>query len=96
MKTEGDISEPSISRASLGARILRSTALAVAIALCMSVPAGYALMWPLGRAFDLAGLPIFGTWALMHGSAILAWPALTLVVFGVTWWLVRSGQRRLH
>lgn len=77
-------------------RVLASRAVCALVAVCIAVPAGYGLLWPLGRLFDLAHLPVFNTWALMHASAIIAWPALSLLVAYGAWLLIRRGQRRLN
>ena len=42
---------------------------------------GFALMWPLGWIFDVMHWPIFHSWGLVHGSFIVAWPALTGISF---------------
>jgi hypothetical protein len=40
---------------------------------------GFLLMFPLGMFFDDMDWPLFHSWALAHGSFILAWPLLTLL-----------------
>jgi len=47
----------------------------------ISVTVGFALMIPLGLAFDELKLPVFNSWALAHVSFMFAWPALTWICF---------------
>ena len=77
-------------------RLLASRAACALLATCIAVLAGYGLMWPVGRVFDFAQLPVFNTWALLHASAIVAWPALSLLVALCTWPLIRFGQRHMQ
>jgi hypothetical protein len=44
---------------------------------------GFILMFPLGMLFDDMKWPLFHSWALAHGSFILAWPLLTLLTWAL-------------
>jgi hypothetical protein len=59
-----------------------------------AVPLGFLLMAPLGMLFDRMNWPLFHTWGLAHGSFIIAWPLLTVVVFLCA--LVIGRTRRLR
>ena len=47
----------------------------------ISVIAGFFLMWPLGYIFGMMNWPTFHSWGLMHGSFLVAWPALSILTF---------------
>jgi hypothetical protein len=47
----------------------------------LSVVLGLVLMSPLGLLFERMHWPAFHSWGLMHGSFLIAWPALSLAAF---------------
>jgi len=44
---------------------------------------GFFLMWPLSSLFDRNNWPVFHTWGLAHGSAVIAWPVLASACYGI-------------
>jgi len=74
--------------------LLISREACVVYAACLAMPAGFGLLFPLGRLFDLLHLPVFNTWALFHASAFIAWPMLSLLVGLGLWPLLRLAQQR--
>jgi hypothetical protein len=44
---------------------------------------GFFLMIPHGMIFDRMNWPLFNSWALIHGSAMIAWPVLTFLSFRI-------------
>lgn len=38
-------------------------------------------MWPLAAFFDRMKWPLFHSWGLVHGSFLVAWPALSATCF---------------
>ena len=53
---------------------------------------GFVLMWPLGLLFDGMNWPFFRTWALAHGSFVIAWPMLAFLSFGLLRSLIGARQ----
>jgi hypothetical protein len=47
----------------------------------LSAVLGFVLMSPLGLLFEQMHWPEFHSSGLMHGSFLIAWPALSLVAF---------------
>jgi hypothetical protein len=47
----------------------------------MSIAIGFLLMFPLGALFNAMNWPWFHSWALIHGSLVIAWPILSVVGF---------------
>lgn len=47
----------------------------------LSIVLGFFLMGPLGMFFDTMRWAMFHGWALMHGTFVIAWPALTVISF---------------
>ena len=52
-----------------------------AIRAIVSVLLGVVLLMPLAAFYELAHLPVFHSWGLMHGSLVTAVPALTAITF---------------
>ena len=42
---------------------------------------GFVLMWPLGWLFGVMNWPLFHSWGQVHGSFVLAWPALSVLSY---------------
>jgi hypothetical protein len=59
----------------------------------ISIVGGFLLMFPLGWLFGEMNWPIFHSWGLMHGSFVIAWPVLALLVYVVFRLFVRSGAK---
>jgi hypothetical protein len=57
------------------------------------VAIGFILMFPLGMLFNDMNWPLFHSWALAHGSFILAWPLLTLLVFVVDYFFGKNNSK---
>lgn len=49
--------------------------------LMMSSIFGFLLLIPLAWLFDRMDWPFFNPWSMIHGSVLLAWPLLTILVF---------------
>ena len=49
--------------------------------LITALVAGFVLMYPLAAIFDHMNWPLFNGWAIGHGTFVIAWPVLTLVVY---------------
>jgi len=67
------------------------------ITLLLSIALGFLLMAPLAMLFNAMNWPMFHGWALAHGTFVIAWPALTLVAYGLvllTRQLAREYRRR--
>ena len=69
---------------------------------CVTAPAvGLLLLFPVAALFDTMNWPMFHTWGMAHGAFLFAWPATTLIGFGLTLatlkavdnsWRAGSGQ----
>jgi hypothetical protein len=53
---------------------------------------GFCLMFPLGYGFGAMHWRGFDGWGLVHGSFLLAWPALAFIVYGVVRLLTKLNQ----
>ena len=47
----------------------------------IAIVGGFGLMWPLGWLFGEMNWPFFHGWALAHGTFMLAWPLLSLLLY---------------
>lgn len=61
----------------------------------LSLALGVVLLIPLGALYGVAGLPVYHSWGLAHGSFTTALPALSatsFVALGVSPWFARSND----
>jgi len=47
----------------------------------LPIVSGFLLMFPLAGLFDAMNWPLFHSWGLAHGSFMIAWPMLSLIVY---------------
>ncbi|HEX9760029.1 MAG TPA: hypothetical protein VGA40_03875 [Candidatus Acidoferrales bacterium] len=66
------------------------------VKLAISIVAGFFLMAPLASLAEMNHWPYFQTWGLAHGSFIVAWPALSLLSYGVVHLADRYVRWRLE
>jgi Na+/phosphate symporter len=55
---------------------------------------GSLLLYPLGHLFSLYQLPIFNTWALSHGTFVIALPLLVLIAVKVMSAILRRMETK--
>lgn len=59
-----------------------------------SVVVGFLLMVPMAMIFDTMDWPLFHSWGLTHGSLVIAWPVLTLLLQSTPAMMGRSSNRK--
>lgn len=64
------------------------------IGMTSSFVIGSLLLYPLGRLFNFYRLPIFNTWALSHGSFVIALPLLVFVAVKVMSAILRKIEMK--